>query len=187
VRDVVLTVLPYAVGLLVAILLAPAFQKWRRRNKRRRWAVERGVAERIAVEYAEFRDLTTDLSLGHPYDTPLEFLDRTIDDEEHEEFAWLVTRVLYGDLGQEATEEDARAAIDMGDSLRRRMVRAQPFQTRVLGFLSGASLSEPYSTEIPNVRPVHLRLRRKPKVGSPRRRRRRPVWWRRALPLGGRS
>src|SRR5205823_14195512 len=108
--NVVLTLLPYFIVLLLAFLVAPAVQKWRRRNKRRRWALEHGVPERVAVEYAEFRDLTTDLSLGHPYDTPLEFLDRAIDDEEHEEFAWLVTRVLYGRLGQEATGEGARAA-----------------------------------------------------------------------------
>ena len=183
VRNVVINATPYVAAILLIFLLAPAFQKWRRRSKRRRWALQHGVRERIAVEYAEFRDLTTDLSLGHPYDTPLEFLDRTIDDAEHEEFAWLVTRVLYGDLGDDASPDDARAAIDMGESLRRRMFRAQPYQTRVLGFLSGASLSDPYSTEIPNVRPVRLRRKRKQSAGADggRRRRRRQPWWKRAL------
>ena len=57
---------------------------------------------RIALAYAEFRDVATDYGFSHPSDTPLMYLERFIDDDEHTELAWLVTRVLWGDLQDDA-------------------------------------------------------------------------------------
>lgn len=165
VRDVLAQVVPVLVVLFLMYLSLPWIQKIRRLGKRRRWAAQKGASAQIAVEYAELRDLASDLGLGDPYDTPLEFLERVVEDDEHAELAWLTTRALYGDLRGQATEEEVRAARDMSESLRKRMFRAQPFQVRALGLLSRASLAEPYSTEMPNVR--MLKLRRPKRVKAP--------------------
>jgi hypothetical protein len=63
------------------------------------------------------------------------------------------------------TEQDVVAARAMAASLRRRMFKVQLFQSRVLAALSRASLREPYSDEVPNVRmlgalPRRMRLPR---------------------------
>jgi hypothetical protein len=149
------------VALLLGIYLGlPWVQRTRRAGLRRRWAATLGPREIIGVEYGEFRDLATDLGVGDPYDTPLEFLRRVMDDDEHTQFAWLVTRALYGDLEFTAGDDDVNAARAMGESLRRRLFRAQPFQTRVLAVLSRASLIDPHSREMPNVELLRLpRLR----------------------------
>jgi hypothetical protein len=151
VRDVLLTLLPFAFLLLGAYLATPWAKKTWRRSKRRRWAAERGPDAMIAVEYAEYRDFATDLGLGNPYDTPLEFLDAVVEDEEHEELAWLVSKALYGELKGRVTEQDVIAARELAMSLSRRLAKAQPFQTRVLALLTRTSLREPYSAELPNV------------------------------------
>jgi len=151
VREVVYTLLPIAALLLAFYLLLPVAKKGVRRSRRHRWAAERGPRARIAVEYAELRDFTTDLGMGDPRDTALEFLAKTVEDEEHVELAWLVTRVLYGDLASAATPADAQAAEHMVASIRRRMLRAQPLQNRIVASLSRSSLARPYSTEVPNV------------------------------------
>lgn len=159
IRRRVLQALPFVLALLATYLSLPAARRAIRRRKRRRWAEERDPRSRIAVAYTEFRDLATDLNVGDPYETPLEYLDRVVEDREHEELAWLVSRALYGDLADTATEEDARAAWEMSASLRRRMFRAQPWQTRVLGVLSRASLKEPYTLEVPTVWQLRMRGR----------------------------
>jgi hypothetical protein len=109
----------------------------------------------VAFEYAEFRDLATDLNVGDPYLAPLEYLFHVRPDDEHNEFSWLVARVLYGDLRGVAGAAEAQAAEELGASLRRRLLRGQPVTSRLLAFLSRASLEQPYSTELPNVRSYH--------------------------------
>ena len=158
IREQILMALPYVVLLLAAYLSWPAVQKAWRRRKRRQWATAIGPRALIAVEYAEFRDAAHDLNVGDPYDTSLEYLKKVIDDPEHSELAWLVARAMYGDLARTVTDEDARAAEELAGSLRRRMFKAQPAQTRVLAVLSKASLRQPYTDEVPNVKqfdPVH--------------------------------
>ena len=188
--------LPYFALLLVAYLATPSVMKLWRRSKRRRWAARLGPRAQVAVEYAELRDLAHDLNVGDPLDTPLEYLQRVVEDAEHQELAWLVSRSLYGDLSQSLTDAEARAAEELSESLRRRMSRAQPFQARALAALSKASLRQPYTDEVPNVvlldpfgRASAWRRRRR----AARRqlgRRRRPIasWIRRLpapVPLGG--
>jgi hypothetical protein len=151
---------PFLLAALALYLALPSARRAQRRRKRRRWAQNEGFGAEIAVEYAEFRDLGFDLNVGDKYATPLEYLSRVVDDDEHAELAWLVTRATYGDLINELTDEDVEAARDMAASLRRRMFRAQPFQSRALAVLSRASLREPYTLEVPNVRMVRLRFPR---------------------------
>jgi hypothetical protein len=113
----------------------------------------------VVVEYAEFRDAATDLNVGDPFDTPLEYLLRVQDDAQHAELAWLVARVLYGDMATTCSEREVRAAEDLARSLRRRMARAQPVQARVFSYLSRASLRRPYSAELPTVKLPRLSVR----------------------------
>jgi hypothetical protein len=47
------------------------------------------------------------------------------------------------------TATDVAAARELADSLRRRLFRAQPLQTRLLSYLTRLSLQQPYSTEVP--------------------------------------
>ena len=150
-REKIYTALPFVAVLLAAYLATPSVMKQWRRRKRRKWAEAYGPRTQIAVEYAEFRDLAHDLNVGDPLDTPLEYRRRVVEDSEHEEFAWLVSRAMYGDLAATVTDEDAKAGEELGSSLRRRMFRAQPFQARVLATLSKASLRRPYTDEVPNV------------------------------------
>ena len=151
IRAQLIALLPYGGLLVLAYLATPAVMKQWRRTKRRRWAEALGPRAQIAVEYAEFRDHAHDLNVGDPLDTPLEYLHKVIDDDEHQELAWLVSRVMYGDLAVEATDDHARDAEELSGSLRRRMFRGQPFQVRVLAVLSRASLRQPYTTEVPSV------------------------------------
>ena len=151
IRAQIFSVLPFVLALVAAYLATPAVMKLWRRTKRRRWAAALGPRAQIAVEYAEFRDLAHDLNVGDPLDTPLEYLKRVVDDEEHQEMAWLVSRALYGDIAQTVTDADAHAAEEIGTSLRRRLSRGQPFQVRALGALSKASIRDPYTDEVPNV------------------------------------
>jgi hypothetical protein len=156
-RNDALHVLPFAAAALVIYLGLPWIQRLRRSARRRKWAASIGPRALVGVEYAEYRDLATDLGLGDPRDTPLEYLERIVDDDEHRQFAWLVARVLYGDLARTAGPAEVQAARDMGESLRRRLFRAQPYQTRALALVSRASLAEPYSWEMPNVELLKLR------------------------------
>jgi hypothetical protein len=151
IREELLLAVPYAAVLLAVYLATPAVLRGWRRRKRRRWAEALGPRAQVAVEYAEFRDAAHDLNVGHPLDTPLEYLKRVVDDDEHAELAWLVSRTLYGDMSRNVSDEDAHAAEELSTSLRRRISRGQPFQARVLAALSKASLRSPYTDEVPNV------------------------------------
>ena len=151
----------------------PVGAKAWRRAKRRRWATAIGPRAQIAVEYAELRDLAGDLNVGDIWSTPLEYTFEVKDDVEHTELAWLVTRSLYGDMKDTATDEDVRAAEQLSASVRRRLLRAQPVQSQLLALVTRASIVQPYSTEVPNVRQLKLprpKLRR-PRLRLPRRRR----------------
>jgi hypothetical protein len=160
VRAILFSLLPFALLIAALWLSLPWMQKTWRRTKRRRWADRLGPEAKIAVEYAELRDVATDLGVGDPYATPIEYLDHVVDDDEHEELAWLVTKALYGELRGECNDDDVAAAIELTTSLRQRLVKAQPLQTRILALFSRLSLEQPYSTEIPNVRALRLRRRR---------------------------
>jgi hypothetical protein len=151
IRAQVYALAPFVALAIALYLSTPALMKQWRRTKRRRWAAAYGPRTQIAVEYAEFRDLAHDLNVGDPLDTPLEYLKRVIEDGQHEELAWLVSRSMYGDLALTVGSRDVAAAEELSSSLRRRMFRAQPFQARVLAFLSKASLRQPYTDELPNV------------------------------------
>ncbi len=112
-----------AAALLVVTF--PFFVKLLRTRRRRAWGRDRGPAGRIAVAYSSVRDLAIDLDIGRRSATPLEFLDATVDDEEHAELAWLVTRGLWGDLSRDLRDDDAAAAELLAASLRRRLGGAQ--------------------------------------------------------------
>jgi hypothetical protein len=161
VRDVLYMVSPVLAALLVLYMCAPMLARNVRRLRRERWADPLGPRGRIAVAYAEMRDAATDLSVGDPFATPIEFLDHVQEDGEHRELAWLVTRALYGDLAYDVTDDDALLGEEMANSLVRRMRQAQPMQARFVGALSRASLVRPFTDEMPNVRiPTPLRALR---------------------------
>lgn len=168
VRAFLLQALPFVLGSLAVYLALPAARRTLRRRKRRRWAASQGFREEIAVEYCELRDALFDLNVGDPSDTPLEYLQKVTDDDEHAELAWLVTRATYGDLAFAVTDDDVESARAMATSVRRRVFRAQPFQSRALAVLSRASLRQPYTVEVPTVR--QFRLRRSRPAGASRRR-----------------
>lgn len=153
-------------------VLAWPVKLWRRRQ-RRQWAVAHGPGGRIAVVYAEFRDVAMDLGVGEASSTPLTFLDRVAEDEEHQELAWLVTRALWGDLVRDVTDDDAANAEAMAASIGRRLARAQPFAAQGLALVSRASLREPYDGELPNPWPAPRETSRSIRV---RLRRRRPAF-----------
>jgi hypothetical protein len=157
--------LPFAVSVALLLGVAPWLLKLERRRRRRAWAAARGPAGRLAAAYAEFRDSAADLNLGHATATPLEFLTHVVDDDEHAELAWLVTRGLFGDLARDLQPADADAAEVMSASLRRRLARAQTGWTQAMGAVSKASLRAPYDPGLPNLW-VIVRL---PRVQLPRR------------------
>ena len=164
---------PVLITLALLWFVWPIGAKAWRRAKRRRWAATIGPRAQIAVEYSELRDLAVDLNVGDIWSTPLEYTFEVKDDVEHTELAWLVTRALYGDMKATATDEDVRAAERLSASVRRRLLRAQPVQSQLLALVTRASIVQPYSTEVPNVRQLKLprpKLRR-PRLRLPRRRR----------------
>jgi len=148
IRAVLAVVVP--ILLLIALLYYswPAVRKALLRARRRSWAQEHGPRERIAVAYADWRDLATDFGYRHSSDTPLMFLDRVVEDEEHSEFAWLVTRTLWGDLQDSIRPEDATAAEELAQSLRKRMSQAHAGTLRVVAALSRLSIRYAYAPSI---------------------------------------
>jgi hypothetical protein len=144
----------FAIGVpivLLALLLYstyPGLRKARIRSRRRNAATSMGPRARIALAYAEFRDVATDFGFAHPSDTPLMYLDRFIEDDEHTELAWLVTRVLWGDLQTDATLELAVAAEELSRSLRRRLAGAQPATVRFVAAVSRLSLRNPFAPDL---------------------------------------
>ena len=147
IRQGVFIAIPILLFLLLLYVLYPAVKKARVRARRRRAAIAAGARARIALSYAEWRDHATDFGFDHPTDTPLMFLDRFIPDDEHTEFAWLVTRALWGDLQPDLTEETATAAEELSRSLRRRLSQTQPFTVRAVSRVSRLSLRRPYAPE----------------------------------------
>lgn len=169
IREILLMVLPFVLLAVAAFLAAPTVERTWRRRVRRQWARDVGPPAQVAVEYAELRELATDLNVGDPYDTALEFLAKLQVDREHTELAWLVARGLYGDLHDSLTDVDVRNATEMSASLRRRLARAQPLQSRFVAAVSRTSLRRPHSTEMPNPRPLAVQLP-KLRLGPPVRR-----------------
>ncbi|MHB1447230.1 MAG: transglutaminase-like domain-containing protein, partial [Acidimicrobiales bacterium] len=159
VRDVLLGLSPFIGGLVALYLVEPSLLRTLRRRRRRRWAAARSTETAILVEYCELRDAASDLGVGDPYATPIEFLDHLAEDDEHQELAWLVTRSLYGDMAGTTGPEDLEVARSYSRSLRRRLAGAQPVQSRVLAFLSRNSLRDPYNRELP-AHPLSRRLHR---------------------------
>ncbi|HZU74866.1 MAG TPA: transglutaminase domain-containing protein [Acidimicrobiales bacterium] len=166
VRTVLLQILPLILLLVALYLALPSAWRLGRRLRRRRWAAARSPEAEVLAEYCEMRDAATDLGVGDPYATPIEFLDHVAEDDEHGELAWLVTRALYGDMAGATTPDDVEVARRYSRSLRRRLAAAQPLQSRVLAALSRASLREPYDDELPGP-PAYWR--RRPKAPAPAR------------------
>jgi hypothetical protein len=161
---VVIALLTIAVA-VATYFLWPLPYKAYRRGRRRRWARRAGPIEQVAVAYAEFRDLAVDLGDQNGSEPPMHFIDRVMPDEEHTEFAWLVTRALWGDLP--AGRSVAADAEMMSRSLRRRLSRGQPRAIRVTAALSRASLRDPYWPDIERAAPSSGRPAVSPAVATP--------------------
>jgi hypothetical protein len=143
----ILLAVPVLLFLLLLYVLFPAYRKARLRSKRRAAAQAAGVRARVALAYAEWRDWATDFGYSHPTETPLMYLDRFIEDEEHTELAWLTTRVLWGDLRDDPNPLYATIAEELSRSLRRRLAATQPATVRAVAFVSRLSLRNPYAPE----------------------------------------
>lgn len=143
----VLIAIPILLLLLLAYVLSPALRKARLRARRRAAAQAAGIRARVALAYSEWRDYATDYGFSFPTDTPLMFLDRFLPDEEHTEFAWLTTRVLWGDLQRDDDPLLATVAEELSRSLRRRLAASQPATVRAVAVVSRLSLRHPYAPE----------------------------------------
>lgn len=148
VRRFAIRVGPIVLGLLLIYFLWPLPYKAVRRARRRTWAAEEGPDARVALAYAEWRDFATDFGYRHQTDTPLMFLREVVPDDEHAELAWLTTRVLWGDLRNSVTAEDALAAEELSRSLRRRLAAAHPSTMRFVARLSRLSVRHPYAPDL---------------------------------------
>ena len=148
IRRGVLIAVPAALLLFLAYVTFPALRKAAARARRRSAARAAGPRSRIALAYAEWRDLATDFGYGYDTDTPLMFLDRTSPDSEHTELAWLVTRALWGDLQGSLTDEHAAMAEELSRALRRRLAAAHPAPVRAIAAVSRLSLRRPFAPEL---------------------------------------
>ncbi|MEO7817858.1 MAG: transglutaminase domain-containing protein, partial [Actinomycetota bacterium] len=148
IRAFMLVVVPILLVLMFIYYTFPAIRKAIRRGRRRTWALESGPSARVALAYAEWRDVATDFGYGRDGDTPLMFLDRVVEDDEHTELAWLVTRVLWGDLRDDVDSDAASAAEELSRSLRRRMSQAQQGTLRVIAAVSRLSIRHPYAPDL---------------------------------------
>ncbi len=146
-KRVLLIALPLLLLLVLLYTLYPALKKSFVRARRRSAAAASGTRARVALSYAEWRDYAADFGFAYATDTPLMFLDRFIEDPEHTEFAWLVTRVLWGDLQHDADPQLATTAEELSRALRRRLAQAQPSTVRAVAAVSRASLRRPYAPE----------------------------------------
>ena len=138
-------VLPLFLLLFLAYVFAPALIKAIVRSRRHAAALEAGPRERIALAYAEWRDMATDYGYMYLTDTPLMFLDRVAEDAEHTELAWLVTRALWGDLQDQVDDSLAAVTEELSRTLRRRLAQAHPVTIRLIARLSRNSLRRPYA------------------------------------------
>lgn len=145
IRQVLVAIL--AIGALLAALYlgVPAARKSLLRSRRRQAARRAGPKARIALAYAEWRDLAADYGYKWHADTPFAFTDRFVDDAEHTELAWLTTRALWGDLRDQCTDELASQAEELSRALRRRLTQAQPATMRFVGTVSRISLRDPFA------------------------------------------
>jgi hypothetical protein len=144
----VLVALPSALLLFLLYVIWPGVRKAWVRGRRRTAARAAGPRARLALAYAEWRDMGTDYGYRHDTDTPLMYLDRFVEDPEHTEFAWLVTRCLWGDLQHSLTAEQATMAEELSRALRRRLAQAHPAPVRAIGVVSRLSLRHPYAPEL---------------------------------------
>ena len=147
IKRVIVVAVPLLLLLLALYILFPAARKSYVRGRRRTAALQAGPRARIALSYAEWRDFAADFGFVYATDTPLMFLDRFIADDEHTEFAWLVTRSLWGDLENDLTVDRAAAAEELSKALRRRLSQAQPSTVRFVAAVSRLSLRRPYAPE----------------------------------------
>lgn len=141
-------VVPVVVVMLLLYYSYPALRKAVVRSRRRAWASHQGPLTRVAVAYADWRDVATDFGYKHEADTPLMFLDRVVEDEEHTQLAWLVTRGLWGDLKDAVTDSDATAAEELSKSLRRRLAQAHSVTLRAVAAVSRLSIRFPYAPRL---------------------------------------
>lgn len=153
VRFYLVRVLPLLILGLLGVLFYPALFKLGRRARRRRWAAGRGPVEQVLTAYAEWRDAAIDFNLGLASLTPIEFLDVLAPDPEHRELAWLVSRLLWGDLRRDPRTDDVLAAREMVASLGRRLRRGQPLLARATALAARTSLRAPFTEDVPNLWP----------------------------------
>ena len=143
------------IGILILALLAwlgwlgfPFLRKSVARTRRRNRALDLGPRARVALAYADWRDWATDYGYAYAADTPLMFVQRFPEDEEHREFAWLVTRCLWGDMQEEIDEHIAASCEELSRSLRRRLAAAHPGAVRFVAAFSRLSQRNPYSPSL---------------------------------------
>jgi hypothetical protein len=148
IRRGVLIAVPLALLLFLLYVTWPGVRKAWVRGRRRTAARAAGPRARIALAYAEWRDMGTDYGYRHDTDTPLMYLDRFVEDPEHTELAWLVTRSLWGDLQGSLTPELATMAEELSRALRRRLAQAHPAPVRAIGVVSRLALRHPYAPEL---------------------------------------
>jgi hypothetical protein len=148
IRQAVLITVPAALLLFLLYVTWPGVRKAWVRGRRRSAARTAGPRVRIAWSYAEWRDMGTDYGYRHDTDTPLMYLDRFVEDPEHTEYAWLVTRCLWGDLQDSLTVEHATMAEELSRALRRRLAQAHPAPVRAIGVVSRLSLRHPHAPEL---------------------------------------
>lgn len=148
IRRIVSIVVPLLVLLLLLYYGFPAIRKSIIKSRRRSWAAHQGTHARIALSYAEWRDLCTDYGYRYDGDTPLMFLDRVVEDDEHTELAWLVTRTLWGDLRDNVTNDDASAAEELSRALRSRLGQGHAATLRVIATVSRLSIRHPYAPNL---------------------------------------
>ena len=141
---IVLLVVLFALLVFLLWVTYPGVRKAQLRARRRTQARQEGVSARVALAYSEWRDYAADLGYHFPAETPLMFLERFADDDEHAELAWLTTRVLWGDLRDTTDPEVASIAEELSRSLRRRLASVQAGSLRLVATLSRISLREPF-------------------------------------------
>lgn len=147
---------PFGLALLAAAILVgllylfiPLTIKLLRRQRRRAEARRHGPRAELALAYTEWRDHASDFGYDHRSDTPLQFTTRFVSDNEHTEFAWLVTRALWGDLQGSITPELAARAREFSSRLATRLSQAHPITVRVVALFSRRSLRAPYAMAEP--------------------------------------
>jgi hypothetical protein len=165
VRAIASVVLPVIALLALLYFTYPALFKYLRKRRRRAAARNGGPPARIALAYAEWRDLCTDFGYRHASDTPLMFLQRVVPDEEHMELAWLVTRTMWGDLRSEFTEDEAVIAEELSRSLRRRLSQAHTWTLRFIAVFSRLSVRSSYAPHFDVLDPRDGRSREVARVG----------------------